>query len=538
MSQQNRRAFLGSVGQGMLVAGVGTSLAQAMDLAPGLGDSAWDQPGLFPSGLGTSEGREIERLAGVMRDTPVAKLNKKLVAELRDGTKLETLVGAGALCNARAFGGRDYEGYHVFMALEPAYAMSKHLPKKLAPLPVLKVLHRNARRMQRVGKRTKMPAMDLAEFTKGDAPESIGKAGLALRERMRAQDMRGSEKLFAQLCKDVGYERAYAALQPLVNDDINVHRIVLQWRAWDMLRFAGKDHAHAMLRQSLRYCVDEEQILHRRNKPIPRLRAVLPKLLDQHGLLGKKLGTRKPDDAWVRKFAQLVLWKNRETAADAVAAALAEGIDSNSIGEALSIASTELILHDPGDPRRRNGVHGASVGVHASDAANAWRHVARVQPHAQRVASLVVAGYHTAGQSGRVNKQPIGFEAKSKAMRRDGAVDASASKGGDARSPEALLRTAERAITKRDQLGACAAIHAYAECGGAPKAAFDMMLRYAISEDGALHAEKYYKTAHEEYHSTRPAFRMRQLVALARVTASEFGEPAPGVREARKLLEA
>ena len=57
----------------------------------------------------------------------------------------------------------------------------------------------------------------------------------------------------------------------------------------------------------------------------------------------------------------------------------------------------------------------------------------------------------------------------------------------------------------------------------------------AISEDGALHAEKFYRTAAEEYAALRPAFRSRQLVALARVTASAFGQPAPGVKEARAI---
>ena len=61
--------------------------------------------------------------------------------------------------------------------------------------------------------------------------------------------------------------------------------------------------------------------------------------------------------------------------------------------------------------------------------------------------------------------------------------------------------------------------------------------RYAISEDGALHAEKFFRTCTEECATTRPAFRWRQLCALARVTASEFGRPAAGVAEAKELLK-
>ena len=65
---------------------------------------------------------------------------------------------------------------------------------------------------------------------------------------------------------------------------------------------------------------------------------------------------------------------------------------------------------------------------------------------------------------------------------------------------------------------------------------FDVMLRYATSEDGALHAEKYYRTVSDEFAVTRPAFRWRQLIALARVTASEYGQPALGFAEACELL--
>ena len=62
-------------------------------------------------------------------------------------------------------------------------------------------------------------------------------------------------------------------------------------------------------------------------------------------------------------------------------------------------------------------------------------------------------------------------------------------------------------------------------------------VQYAISEDGALHAEKYFHTVSEEFGNWRPAFRWRQLTALARVTASEHGYPAPGYADACKLLK-
>src|SRR5262249_6278033 len=100
-----------------------------------------------------------------------------------------------------------------------------------------------------------------------------------------------------------------------------------------------------------------------------------------------------------------------------------------------------------------------------------------------------------------------------------------------------LLRDAEAAIKDNDQARTAALVQRYGEQGHPPRAVFDLLLRYAVSEDGALHAEKYYRTVTEEFAAARPAFRWRHLVALARVTASEYGFPAPGYAEACKLLK-
>jgi hypothetical protein len=104
------------------------------------------------------------------------------------------------------------------------------------------------------------------------------------------------------------------------------------------------------------------------------------------------------------------------------------------------------------------------------------------------------------------------------------------------KEPEALLREVDEAIRQNMQSRAAAIVHRYGALGHDAKPVFDLLLRYAVSEDGALHAEKYYRTVAEEFLITRPAFRWRQLVALARVTASEYGRPAPGYAEARELL--
>src|SRR5262249_44276744 len=137
--------------------------------------------------------------------------------------------------------------------------------------------------------------------------------------------------------------------------------------------------AHSVLRQSVRFCICEN------SNNSAGIRAVLPKLLDQYKLLGKSIGDKKGDDAWVEKLAMTIYSSSRTQAAEAVASALVDGFSPEVIGEAMSLAANRLVLCDPGrtaknaQPGKPEGsVHGASVGVHASDSANAWRNIARV----------------------------------------------------------------------------------------------------------------------------------------------------------------
>ena len=55
---------------------------------------------------------ELEPLVTVMRETRPDRLQEILVAKLRKGkTNLKDMTAAGALANARTFGGEDYDGY-------------------------------------------------------------------------------------------------------------------------------------------------------------------------------------------------------------------------------------------------------------------------------------------------------------------------------------------------------------------------------------------------------------------------------------------
>ena len=438
MMNRDRREFLANVGKGMLVASVGAGLAAELGLATAC---AADAPERLQFG-------DREPLVGLMEDTPVNKLLPLLVEKLNAGTKLDELVAAAALANARKFGGMDYEGYHSFMALMPALHMSRELPEARRALPVLKVIHRNSSRKQASAgsKREVLHPVAAADLPKDRPGDEV------LREAIRKRDVNAAERTIAALVR-AGADEAYNHLQFCIQDEADVHRVVLSWRAWATLDVVGKEQAQTLLRQSVRYCVDF-------NVRDPKgIQVVLPKLLEQHKLLGKKPGNRSAEDAWVERLSLTIFGASPAQAAEAAAGTLAEGFSPDAVGEAISLAANRSVLCDPGRKNSKEGgkpdgsVHGNSVGVHGSDAANAWRNIARVTNPRNTFASLIVAAFQTAVRPEQdapkppLNNEPLPLPEQ---LRKITAKDA-----------ETLLKDAEAAIEAKDQVQAAALIHCY-----------------------------------------------------------------------------
>ncbi|HEU5117461.1 MAG TPA: hypothetical protein VFT74_12525, partial [Isosphaeraceae bacterium] len=356
--------------------------------------------------------------------------------------------------------------------------------------------------------------------------------GLILQAAVRSRDMSRAEATFAAISRE-GPDEAFNDLLYAVQDNTEVHRTVLPYRAWDLLGLIGPEQAHTLLRQSVRYCVKSERDW-QHTEATDRPRVLLPRLLDEHKLHARSAGNRSVDDAWVDSLASTLFTSTPDQAAEAVAAALGEGIDPSALGEALSLAANQLVLRDAG---RREGevrpgkpvgsVHGDSIGVHACDSANAWRNMAAVSNPRNQFACLILGAYQVGLD--RVNRGGNFFHWTPRPRPED--LESVRSVPADA-----LRSELDSAIRSNEQARACALTHRLGESGADPRQVFRLLLGYAISEDGALHAEKYYRTVSEEFASTRPAFRWRQLVALARVTASEFGQPAPGHAQAMELL--
>src|SRR5690349_14962873 len=127
---RTRREFLTNVGQGMLVASVGATLARELGFSRAFAGEPAER-----LSFGT-----LEPLVALMQETPIEKLLPTLVERLHGGDDLQTLLAAGALANARTFGGEDYIGFHTMMALSPAYHMALEMPESHRALPVFKVL--------------------------------------------------------------------------------------------------------------------------------------------------------------------------------------------------------------------------------------------------------------------------------------------------------------------------------------------------------------------------------------------------------------
>jgi len=118
-------------------------------------------------------------------------------------------------------------------------------------------------------------------------------------------------------------------------------------------------------------------------------------------------------------------------------------------------------------------VHGASVGLHAADTANAWRGIAAA----------------------------IG-----------------------------------ETLRDRDQKTSCALAERHGEFGRDPDALIAVLIKPAITHDGALHHEKYFHTATQGFARSRPGWRWDHLVALTRVMASGYGFADEDLAAARIAL--
>lgn len=514
MLPANRRQFLSQIGRGMIAASIGAGLASDLGIRAAC---ALDVESKLTFG-------RMEPLVDLLQSTSLDKVLPAAIAQLKAGTPLRDLVAAAALANGRAFGGEDYIGFHTLMALRPALAMAEGLPTEQSALPVLKVLYRNSQRIQEIDAHNNHALTPLA--ADGSSPGSAN----ALREAVHQRDRAKAESILAA-CVQQSPVVGWNDLLETAEESTDVHRVVLVHRVWDMLDLVGEEHALTMLRQSLRYCVKNEEWAAKHSTGI---RAKLPQVIDQYKLQDRPWGAKAVDDQWVEAFVETLFASTPDQAADAAGAALAEGIAPHRIFEAVSLTANQLLLRDQGRTgnqvqagKPEGSVHGDSIGVHASDSAHAWRGIASAGNALHHNTALVLAAYQVAK-----DRTDRGGDFQNWKPR-PWAADLEPVK---ATSEAELLLTLKSAIEGQDQSRACAVVGRYGELNLPERSVFDLLKTYAISQDGALHAEKYFHTVSADFRITHASSRWRHVVALARVTASEYGKEAAGIAQARELL--
>ena len=119
---------------------------------------------------------------------------------------------------------------------------------------MLKVLYRNTNRIQEHGGRATEvlhpvePAEPSARAARRPRPSATPSGA-----RTWTGPSRSSPRWPAASADD-----AFNDLLVPSQDHTEVHRVVLPYRAWDLLDLIGKEQAHTLLRQSVRYCVKAE----------------------------------------------------------------------------------------------------------------------------------------------------------------------------------------------------------------------------------------------------------------------------------------
>src|SRR4029077_20504227 len=110
------------------------------------------------------------------------------------------------------------------MALCPSYAMAMALPEKERPLPILKVLYRTSTHIHGARCTHEDRLADVGPTKIDDTTP----AAIQMRDAARARKLAQAEQIFVSLPGTP--EQTYDDVQLLIQDDLNVHRVVLGWR--------------------------------------------------------------------------------------------------------------------------------------------------------------------------------------------------------------------------------------------------------------------------------------------------------------------
>ena len=307
MVPNTRREFLADVGRGMLVASLGSAVAADLGLATA---SAAE-------GAGTLDFGKLEPLVALLQDTPPDKLMPVLVGEAQERHRPPHAGrGRGAGQRPRRSAASTTRATTRSWPSPRRSRWRRNCPRPQRPLPVLKVLYRNATHIQAKGGR-KNEVLHPVKPT----PVPRGRSGgEVLQEATRKNDPATAEGVFA----GAGPGTPGGRLQPRP-----VLRPGRHQRPPRRAGVAGVGDAR-LHRQGARphpAAPDGAVLLQREPRRPADRHPDAPAEAARPVQAGRARSSApaKADDAWVESLAKVIYGGGREKAADAVAAALAEG---------------------------------------------------------------------------------------------------------------------------------------------------------------------------------------------------------------------
>ena len=290
---------------------------------------------------------------------------------------------------------------------------------------------------------------------------------------------------------------------------IDDHKFIYPFYTWKFLEWIDWEHFQVLNRGPVRYV----------SQPVraPAIQEHL-ELIEKYQLLSKPLRETTGEDeteaiAQVRDALDSCAFPDIP---ETTAQALTEGLSLEGTGEALSIAASDLFLRaDTSNP----------FDVHMNTGANVRRHLLRINGVSQKNKILALLLWNS------------GPEIRPMLISSEPHVHPDAVAAIPRLSQQGLLDAIQDAIATNDVEGAMARAEKYEELDYDPQALIAMLGDIACQDNiTEMHAIKHHQATFEEFHTTRPPFRFRHLVAAVKAAAISYGKAQEVYVEAKQLL--
>ena len=451
----------------------------------------------------------IEPLVQFIEETEPEDILEKTAEKLRADVSIKEMCTASALAVIRSSEmPTDHHGgpLHPIAGL---YAVGQTASRMSGETSFLPVMQNVALANTHIHHPTMGPYV-LPEF------EPLNAGGLeetkqAFLQEARRGEINAADHHFLWLAENLPREAALDLLLTVAIpcNVIDDHKFIYPFYTWKFLEWIDWEHFQVLNRGPVRYV----------SQPVrsPAIQEHL-ELIEKYQLLSKPLRETTGEDeteaiAQVRDALDSCAFPDLP---ETTAQALAEGLSLEGTGEALSIAASDLFLRaDTSNP----------FDVHMNTGANVRRHLLRVNGVSQKNKILALLLWNSGPEirpmliSSEPHLQPDAIAAIPRL------------------SQQGLLDVIQDAIAANDVEGAMARAEKYEELDYDPQALIAMLGDIACQDNiTEMHAIKHHQATFEEFHTTRPPFRFRHLVAAVKAAAISYGKAQEVYMEAKQLL--